>query len=163
MLDLAFAAGSVSVCASAALVPHVVPLLSLLLTWVRSLLAPKRAPGERSGWDIDLDWQAKRFRMSSMREPAPSTPSSSSPSPALAVELPPMAAGCERLPQPPTPLVSEPKPEPMLLHFPPPGHTWTIVVAPEITADVVKEIRSMERRRPIRHKKPAPSRRKRAA
>jgi hypothetical protein len=161
MLDLAFAAGSVSVCASVGIVPHVAHPLSLLVTWVRTLLAPKRAAGEPSGWDIDLDWQAKRFRMSSTRGPAASAAVGSSRCSRLGQQLPRIAAGCERLPLRPTPLVSEP----ILLHFPPPGHTWTIVVEPEITAEIVEELRTPERRRPVRRTKPssAPPSRKRAA
>ena len=160
MLDLAFAAGSVSVFASVAIMPHVASLVSLFVTWVRSLLAPKRSAGERSGWDIDLDWQTKRFRMSSTREPAPSVPAGGSLFPAASPQqLPPIAAGCERLPLPPTPLVSEP----IVLHFPPPGHTWTIVVEPQITAQAVKEFRPRERRRTRRKQASPPPPRKRAA
>jgi hypothetical protein len=48
MLDLAFAAGSVSVFASFVLVPHVVPLASLFLTWVKSLFGRKPAAAEES-------------------------------------------------------------------------------------------------------------------
>jgi len=129
MLDLAFAAGSVSVFASVALVPHAVSLASLFLTWVKSLFGRKPAAGEQSGLEIDLDWQSKRFRVWSTRGPAPSGPSSGSPSSQLTQQLPPIAAGCERLPQPPIPVVSEP--EPILLHFPPPGHVWTVIVDPE--------------------------------
>lgn len=152
MLDLAFAAGSVSVFASMAVAPHVAPLMSALLTRIKNLFGAKPTVGERSGWRIEFDWGIKRFGMWSTREPAQSVPASTAPSPAVfEQQLPPIAAGCERLPQPPTPLVSEP--EPILLYFPPPGHAWTIVVDPDITAHIVEQLRAPERSRPVRKAK----------
>ena len=128
MIDLAVAAGSVSVVLTVALNSHAPSLVSLVLVWIKALFSPKRSASARSGLRLDFDWKKKRFRIWWTREPAASRRSNASVSRGLLSTLP-LAAGCERLPASPAPLIHE---RPILL--PPPGHTWTITKTPEIVA-----------------------------